>query len=196
MVSCGVRLSEIGLSEIRKSQVGSPESTNGRRKHTHKVSQRKFLEFQSVRDEPLVNAGLGECQGEALTRRYLSGQGCQKHSRAVLPHERFIALRKPFALTQYLWTHVRSSAFLSNSFVGIECPSRCVFECCRMSQAMRQEHVTDMDQVAMQLGRRSGVPKYMGMLIDSKLVLPYSRLDGFSRFNVDRVGPLLQLRPP
>jgi len=51
--------------------------------------------------------------------------------------------------------------FSSNSFVGIERPSRCVCECCRRSQAMRHEHVTEMDQIAIQLGARSGTPNFI-----------------------------------
>ena len=76
---------------------------------------------------------------EAHTSRCLSDQGCQRHVRAVLPHEGFVPFEnrpclqtiQPFSSmlyfsrdtwvhSQYLRTHVRGAAFLSNSFVGIE----------------------------------------------------------------------------
>jgi len=94
----------------------------------------QVLAFQSARGEPLVAAPLGVRHREAHTRRCLSGQGCQEHSRAVLPHlssEGFIAHRKPSmsaeypdlfdapflkrhlgALTQYFQTHFRRSTLL------------------------------------------------------------------------------------
>jgi len=44
---------------------------------------------------------------------------------------------------------------------------------------MRDEYVTDMDQTAMQLGRRRwGAEVRMGMSTGSKSVLPYLRLEG------------------
>lgn len=67
----------------------------------------------------------------------------------------------------------------SNSFVGIERPSRCGCECCRRSQALRHEHVTDMDQIAMQLGG-SGTPRCIRHVIWFQVGVPDSRLESFA----------------
>ena len=83
----------------------------------------------------------------------------------------------------------------SNSFVGIERPSRCGSECYRRSQALRREHVTDMEQIAMQLGRRSGTPRCIRAcyMVPSRCSRLKTR--GFCRFNVDRVGSHVVAEP-